>query len=72
MSLETDINRCVFDMKELVQISLTNELLEARSMGRVELTDEQLKAVVNMATNSVSTTADRTVTRISSILTRDK
>ena len=70
MSLETDINRCVFDMVDLVRTSFTNELLEARTTGKVNLNDEELRHVVALVTKATTTVVDKTSSRVTSALNK--
>ena len=68
MSLDTDINRCVIDMVELVKTSFTNDLLEARTTGKLNMNDEELKLVVQLVTKATVTMANRTTGRITNAL----
>ena len=51
----------------LVKISVTNNLLELRTMGQVTLDDVSLKVVLRTITQSVDEALSKTVTRISNL-----
>tara|TARA_Y100000590_G_C15715163_1_gene1011623 strand:- start:847 stop:1029 length:183 start_codon:yes stop_codon:yes gene_type:complete len=52
-------------MVELVKNSVAADLLEARTVGALSLSDEQFKLLSQIVNRSLTTMADRTYTRVS-------
>jgi len=65
MSVETNVSRQVYELKELVKVSVANDLLEAKSTGKVNLDDASLKAVFQIIDHSLTVVVDKTIERIS-------
>jgi hypothetical protein len=65
MSVETEVSRQVYELKELVKVTVANDLLEARSSGRVNLDEASLRVVFQIIDHSLTVAVDKTVNRVS-------
>jgi hypothetical protein len=71
MGTEAKVNRCVFDLKDLVTNSVTSDLLESRTVGSITIDDASLNYVLRLVSQAVEVAANKTATRISKVLAED-